>query len=143
MKLTAIQCDNCRDFILPGNLETIKDYSERVADGESVPSGQCPSCGCLCHEVEITLRHRFKVTEGDSDFNTFHIFGETREIAGLDAVYESAINDALGFTRTIAELTYPGENGTLLTSDMPKAVERLKDIIMQARALDCVTKKGE
>lgn len=136
--LTAHLCDNCREFVLEDNLAVIKDYSERVAEGETVPSGECPECGCLCHEVEIKLRPRFKVKESD-EFNSFHVFGETREVQGLDGLYDTAINESLNLVRELAKVGYP----TLPAN--PKPAEQVKamadfalvftDLINKARSI--------
>lgn len=45
------QCQNCGNIHSEDNLEVIKHYSMRVSPGEASPSGQCPDCGCLCHQV--------------------------------------------------------------------------------------------
>lgn len=46
------ECDNCNEVFEEGELDEIRKYSERVAPGGTVPSGQCPSCGCLCFPEE-------------------------------------------------------------------------------------------
>lgn len=43
-------CQNCGDTWPLEALKPIKDLHERVAPGESMPAGECPGCGCLCHE---------------------------------------------------------------------------------------------
>ena len=35
-------------------LEQIPDLTERITEGEIVPSGECPKCGALCHAVTAT-----------------------------------------------------------------------------------------
>lgn len=139
MKLTAHQCDNFREFVLADNLAVIKKYSERVADGEPVPSGECPECGCLCHEVEVKIRHRFKVKESDGDFNSFHIFGETREVYGLDGMYETAINDSLDLVRELAKVGFPTLPANPTPAEQLKAMSAFAltfgDLINKARAI--------
>ena len=47
-------CQNC-DWTGPEEaLDPIKDIHQRVAPGEPMPSGECPKCGALCHEIEET-----------------------------------------------------------------------------------------
>lgn len=46
------QCQNCDLIVDDDQLEAITDIMQRVAPGEHMPSGQCPSCGALCHPVE-------------------------------------------------------------------------------------------
>jgi hypothetical protein len=109
MPIIKHKCANCATFWDETDLLPIKDFHERVEPDEVQPTGECPDCGCLCHEVEITVRQNFKVVESDADYGTLHIFGETREIAGLDALYEDKINAALDLTRRIARLLTPHE----------------------------------
>src|SRR5512137_213778 len=45
-------CQGCGERI--GDRELlggIRDLGERVAPGEIMPSGECPRCGALCHEL--------------------------------------------------------------------------------------------
>lgn len=43
------RCDDCRRVWATGDLVRINDFWDRVNAGEIMPSGQCPSCGALCH----------------------------------------------------------------------------------------------
>ena len=49
------ECQNC-EWTGPEeelvNADNIPDIHQRVDPGEPMPSGECPKCGCLCHEVE-------------------------------------------------------------------------------------------
>jgi hypothetical protein len=47
------RCQNCQEVYREDELEEITHYSERVAEGEEEPDGQCPSpeCGALCHLI--------------------------------------------------------------------------------------------
>lgn len=45
------QCQNCERTFTADQLREIQDFHERVAPGEEVPSGECPDCGALCHEL--------------------------------------------------------------------------------------------
>lgn len=45
------RCQNCDAVHEESALEDIRHYHQRVAPGEACPSGQCPDCGCLCHEI--------------------------------------------------------------------------------------------
>ncbi len=45
-------CQNCSWRGGIEHLQPIRDYSERVADGEPEPAGECPECGALAHVVE-------------------------------------------------------------------------------------------
>jgi hypothetical protein len=44
-------CQNCETEFFESQLDEIKDFNQRVSPGEVVPSGQCPSCGSLCHLI--------------------------------------------------------------------------------------------
>lgn len=46
------KCQNCDAIHGEDDLKPIKNYDERVAPGETVPSGECPECGALCHPYE-------------------------------------------------------------------------------------------
>lgn len=43
------RCGNCRGVFLTDNLGAVQDLGERVAPGEVAPSGECPTCGAVCH----------------------------------------------------------------------------------------------
>jgi hypothetical protein len=44
------ECQNCGGTYPESGLVTpIPDLEERVAPGESMPAGECPVCGALCH----------------------------------------------------------------------------------------------
>jgi len=46
------KCQNChKTFKHDDDLNQIKDLYQRVAPGEPFPSGECPSCGCLCQPI--------------------------------------------------------------------------------------------
>lgn len=46
------QCQNCLKVWTEDQILTdIPDYDERVQGDEPEPSGECPECRCLCHEV--------------------------------------------------------------------------------------------
>jgi hypothetical protein len=47
------QCGNCARAFLVEQLEPIKDIAERLAPGDTVPSGECPSCHALCYPVDM------------------------------------------------------------------------------------------
>src|SRR5258708_6035330 len=47
------QCDNCQDIFPESELKPVEDLSERVAPGEPMPSGECPTCGAVCHLLEV------------------------------------------------------------------------------------------
>lgn len=51
-------CQNCGRKWLDGHLvNPIPHLHERVAAGEPMPSGECPTCGALCHpEVEADAK---------------------------------------------------------------------------------------
>jgi hypothetical protein len=46
------ECANCGKVFSIEELEDISDFWGRVLPGETMPSGQCPECGCLCHPIE-------------------------------------------------------------------------------------------
>jgi hypothetical protein len=43
------ECSDCGTEFAQNQLDEIKDFHQRVAPGEGVPTGECPSCGALCH----------------------------------------------------------------------------------------------
>jgi hypothetical protein len=43
------ECDCCGDFHHIDDLAAIRDIFQRVAPGEPMPAGECPTCGGLCH----------------------------------------------------------------------------------------------
>jgi hypothetical protein len=47
------RCENCQVLYREGDLDDIRHYHERVAEGEEEPVGQCPAadCGALCHLI--------------------------------------------------------------------------------------------
>lgn len=47
------QCQNCLKIWHESQLKTeIPDLQERVAPGETMPAGECPECGALCHQLD-------------------------------------------------------------------------------------------
>lgn len=104
-------CQNCEWIGETYELDPIKDSAERVAPGEAVPSGECPECGALAHEVDAAslLRHDFLLDDSDAGHNLFFVGGEDRENPVLDAAYVFAINAALerdrGAHAPVGELT--------------------------------------
>ncbi|MCI0421508.1 MAG: hypothetical protein L0312_20165 [Acidobacteria bacterium] len=46
------QCDNCQKIWTTDQLQDIADIYERIEPGGTVPSGECPKCGCLCYPLE-------------------------------------------------------------------------------------------
>ena len=42
-------CDNCGHAWADDRLKPIKDLNQRVSPGETMPVGECPECGALCH----------------------------------------------------------------------------------------------
>ena len=50
----AHECQNCQWYGPDEDLHEIQDIRQRVAAGETHPSGQCPDCGALCHLAKIT-----------------------------------------------------------------------------------------
>lgn len=53
MSNTLSRCLNCEKVHTEETLEEISDLSMRVAPGEPSPSGQCPDCGALCHQITL------------------------------------------------------------------------------------------
>ena len=47
------RCDDCGKLWATAELARIDDFWDRVNAGEIMPSGQCPSCGALCHLVVL------------------------------------------------------------------------------------------
>ena len=48
------ECDNCSWKGTPKiGLEDIPDLSQRLDEGGTVPSGECPKCGALCYEKKV------------------------------------------------------------------------------------------
>lgn len=58
------RCDNCGETHDLDAMNPIKRVFERVAPGEPVPAGECPSCGCLCHRKAVTRRHAKSESQG-------------------------------------------------------------------------------
>src|SRR5512142_2728652 len=48
---TYHECWDCGSIWPTQGLAPIRDLSERVEEGEPIPSGECPECGALCHPV--------------------------------------------------------------------------------------------
>lgn len=46
------ECQNCQMVWADKVLKDVRDLTQRVAPGEPMPSGECPSCGAVCHPVE-------------------------------------------------------------------------------------------
>lgn len=46
------QCDGCGWTGRFNSLKDMADFWTRVSAGESVPAGECPKCGALCHPVK-------------------------------------------------------------------------------------------
>ena len=51
--ITLHRCQNC-DATLKNDeiVQDIRDLHQRVSPGEPCPSGECPHCGALCHEID-------------------------------------------------------------------------------------------
>ena len=45
-------CDNCGKISTADKLKDVQDLYQRVDEGEPMPSGECPACGCLCYPVK-------------------------------------------------------------------------------------------
>ncbi len=45
------ECQNCSKTWSDDEIKPIKDLHERVAPGEPMPSGECPECGALTHQI--------------------------------------------------------------------------------------------
>lgn len=50
---TLSVCENCQKMHSEESLVEIKNFDQRVAAGEIVPSGECPDCGSLCHLYKL------------------------------------------------------------------------------------------
>jgi hypothetical protein len=46
---TAFKCENCLKTMEEDVLDEITNLRQRVAIGEPMPAGECPSCGALVH----------------------------------------------------------------------------------------------
>lgn len=46
------ECANCAERWDLGELADVRDLTERLAPGDEVPMGECPSCGCFCYPTE-------------------------------------------------------------------------------------------
>lgn len=46
------ECQNCEARWAEADLKEVKHLGLRVAPGEPMPSGECPSCGAVCHLLE-------------------------------------------------------------------------------------------
>ena len=47
-----VACQNCDWTGTADEVEPYKDFWERCAPGEIMPYGDCPECGCFCHEAK-------------------------------------------------------------------------------------------
>ena len=48
----SCRCQNCGAVWAESQLKPIEDVLERVSPGETMPPGECPSCGALAQYVE-------------------------------------------------------------------------------------------
>jgi hypothetical protein len=48
---TRHRCQNCEQIWTTADLQTIKNFFQRVTAGEPCPSGECPACGALCQPI--------------------------------------------------------------------------------------------
>lgn len=48
------ECDNCAEVHPQGKLAIIRDYETRVSADEVAPAGECPTCGALCHLIDVS-----------------------------------------------------------------------------------------
>lgn len=139
MPIIKHECQNCGVLWDESDLLPVKDIAERVSEGEDMPSGECQDCGAVCHEVTITVRSRFKVTENDSEYGNFNVFGETREIKELDGLYETAINDSLDLVRELAKVEFPSPPSTQTAKANNLAllnfVREFSELILKARMI--------
>lgn len=47
-----VKCQDCEWTGPIADCKPAKNLTQRVAVGESMPAGECPKCGALCHPVE-------------------------------------------------------------------------------------------
>lgn len=47
-----VECGNCDWTGRERDCDEIQDIGERVSAGETMPAGECPECGALCHLAE-------------------------------------------------------------------------------------------
>lgn len=45
-------CQNCTRIFKLDQLKPVKDLDQRVGPGETVPTGECPKCGAVCHPAD-------------------------------------------------------------------------------------------
>lgn len=64
------RCDNCDERWHESELRVIHDYHERVEAGGAVPSGECPSCHCLCFPEETPSPVRWQPASTPPDCDT-------------------------------------------------------------------------
>lgn len=53
MKPEKNECSSCLKLWDDSQLKKVVDLIERVQPGETMPSGECPECGFLCHPVTV------------------------------------------------------------------------------------------
>jgi hypothetical protein len=46
-------CQNCETEWPTSILPAVQDITQRVSPGEPMPSGECPSCGAVCHPQAV------------------------------------------------------------------------------------------
>jgi hypothetical protein len=71
--LTLHQCNNCSQYFDEDELRPIRDLTQRVSEGEIMPSGECPNLDCraLCQPEPIRLKNAltilFERLDGDHE----------------------------------------------------------------------------
>lgn len=45
-------CQDCTRIWKLDQLKPVRDLDQRVGPGETVPTGECPKCGAVCHPAE-------------------------------------------------------------------------------------------
>jgi hypothetical protein len=90
------RCQNCGRLWGEGDMEPIKDISQRVAPGEPTPSGECPYCGALCQLIESEPAPdagRIQITgwrafNDDDDSVSVDVFADDDETTPHDLIAE-------------------------------------------------------
>jgi hypothetical protein len=54
--MTKVKCENCHWTGDADDCGELQNIHERVEPGEIMPYGECPECGCVCHE-HFTYTH--------------------------------------------------------------------------------------
>lgn len=92
------------------DMEYAESLVERVAPGEHMPAGQCPSCGALCTDKEANLKQAFNTIRQDI-LKDPELFRKQRVL--IDILADTLPGDAAelmeGLSDFLAAIAHPGQ----------------------------------